>query len=265
MNPLRNNSTSSLTNKTRWQRRGVVKMRTRLQSLLRKPKAALVLDLQTFQMAATSEKVCSNNSESVLRSVNSHIAEKIKKGLIEKAKIKAAYSKLKAREQRSQQFSNTSTRYKEQEGGLDHNEASYESNPNEPASLEPHPSRQALINSSGGNRHSVGSTYAQDSGEIERGLEPMQLGRKPPKSAPFSREAKEAELAREEAMKKREAAAAAKVERIQKIAEREEWRRAMEQSRRTGVNGQIKLGRQSKPLLGKIRRMIMEETSHTGH
>ena len=158
-----------------------------------------------------------------------------------------------------------STRYQEQEGGFDRIEPSHESNMTEPASLEPHPSRQALMNSPNGNRDRGDSTYAQDSGEIKRGPERMQLGRKSRKSIPFSREAKEAGLAREEAIKKKDAAAEAKAERGQKIAEREEWRRAMERSRRPGVNGQAKLGRQSKPLLGKIRKMIMEETSQTSH
>ena len=199
------------------------------------------------------------------RCINLQAAEKIKKDLIEKAKIKAAYAKLKAREERSQRSLNTSTKYLEHYSESTQAEASHESEATEPASLEPHPSRQALMDSSDIDPHGAGPTQVPYSVESERDSRTFQRRRKASKQVPFSREAREAELAKEEAKNRKSAAAAARVEREHKIAEREEWRRAMDKSSKTGSHGQMKLGRQSKPLLGKIRRMVMEENSSTDH
>lgn len=76
------------------------------------------------------------------------------------------------------------------------------------------------------------------------------------KSAPFVRERYEGEKQKAEVNKRREERAAANAERERKLAERERWRRAMSKAKGRGPHGQRKLGRESKILLEKVKRMV---------
>ncbi|CAK4033732.1 Hypothetical predicted protein [Lecanosticta acicola] len=159
--------------------------------------------------------------------------QKIKQNLIEKAKLKKDYAKLK------------------KQGKLPTEEESLpkpasmavedEAEAEEPTTA-PHPDRQTLIDN-----------------EEE---EPLPQERPPrqrkPKAIPFQKEHEAAQKRKAEAEERRKAREEAEKERQRKIEEREKFRRAMAKARTGGKNGQRKLGRESKPLLEKVKRLVGE-------
>ena len=78
------------------------------------------------------------------------------------------------------------------------------------------------------------------------------------KPVPFERAATLARQRREEAQARREAIEASQQQRQQKLEERERYRKAMAKARRTGPDGQRKLGRESKVLLEKVKKIVRE-------
>lgn len=76
------------------------------------------------------------------------------------------------------------------------------------------------------------------------------------KQSPFIREEREADRRKKEIDERREAREKANRERIQKIEERERFRKAMAKARTGGKNGQRKLGRESQVLLERVQRMM---------
>ena len=89
--------------------------------------------------------------------------------------------------------------------------------------------------------------------EIQRHRRPKQ-----PKPIPFEKEARLAQQRKEEAEIRRRAIEDSRAERQQKIEERERFRKAMAKARTGGKNGQRKLGRESKVLLEKVKRVMDE-------
>lgn len=87
---------------------------------------------------------------------------------------------------------------------------------------------------------------------------PKERRPKRPKTVPFSKEAREAQEQKEEAERRRKAIEEANIQRQRKIEERERFRRAMAKARTGGKNGQRKLGRESKVLLEKVKRVMSE-------
>ncbi|KAI9793934.1 MAG: hypothetical protein M1833_000503 [Piccolia ochrophora] len=157
-------------------------------------------------------------------------AQKIKKDLIHKAKVKKSYAKLKERE-------------------VQVGEDAVPTAP-APASLELHPDRQAMLDTpSSPPPPSSGGTDAATHRTIRK---------KRPKSQPFSREERVAEKRKAEADSHRQARELAEAQRQQKIEERERWRRAMTKAKTPGRDGKRKLGRESKLLLEKVKKL-------TGH
>ena len=73
---------------------------------------------------------------------------------------------------------------------------------------------------------------------------------------PFVWEARLAEQRREEARAKQLCIEASSKERQQKAEERERFRRAMAKARKPDRYGQRKLGRESKVLLEKVKKMV---------
>lgn len=96
--------------------------------------------------------------------------------------------------------------------------------------------------------------------EAESGgqYEPRPRKRKP-KAVPFKKEYDEAQQRKAEAEARRQAREEAARERHRKIEERERFRRAMAKARTGGKNGQRKLGRESKVLLDRVRRMVGDD------
>lgn len=115
--------------------------------------------------------------------------------------------------------------------------------PEEPATLELHPSRQAML----------------DEPETipEPAHQPVKQRRPPrPKPAPFKKEEVLAQQRKDERERRQEATEKANRERQAKAEERERFRHAMAKARSGGKNGQRKLGRESKILLEKVQKMV---------
>ncbi|KIX05689.1 uncharacterized protein Z518_03661 [Rhinocladiella mackenziei CBS 650.93] len=154
--------------------------------------------------------------------------QKIKHDLIQKAKVKKAYAKVKAQEESAQ---NTSTK----SSGDTLVDAA-------PASLELHPDRQAMLDAAGTQCSTRKDSQHEHNGDFDRSSRPSK-----PKQ---SRYKKEMELAAEHR---------AKLEAKRKAREsREKDRRAMAKAKRPGKDGKAKLGRQGTILLNRIRRMTEE-------
>ena len=86
---------------------------------------------------------------------------------------------------------------------------------------------------------------------------PRQRKRKP-KHMPFKREYEQAQQRKVEAEERRKAREEADRQRQLKSEERERFRKAMEKAKRSGPNGQRKLGRESRVLLERVKRMVGE-------
>ncbi|OCL04558.1 hypothetical protein AOQ84DRAFT_115283 [Glonium stellatum] len=165
--------------------------------------------------------------------------QKIKKDLIHKAKIKKEYAKLKARELPADTQHSVYERYDEQP---DTENKTAEPVP-EPT-LVPHPDRQILLDGP--------SPEPEQNPERANSYKP----RKRPRPQPFTHEAELAQKQREEAEARRKAREEAENERQRRLAERERFRKAMAKARTGGQNGQRKLGRESKVLLEKVKRLV---------
>lgn len=161
---------------------------------------------------------------------NPKAVQKIKKDLIQKAKVKKSYSKLKEREQTEAPKASI-----------------YDEEPpaDATASLELHPDRQAML----------------DEPEFlppkPKHPEPR-AQRRPsrPKAVPFQKEALLAQQRREERERRQKEIEENNRERQAKIEERERFRKSMAKARSGGRDGQRKLGRESKVLLEKVQRMM---------
>jgi len=182
--------------------------------------------------------------------------QKIKKDLIHKAKLKRSYAKLKAREPLPTGKLPIYTRSS--------HPPSFEAEPDpEPASLELHPARQAMLDTpeeanaipiaSVRQRHPNPDPTPITSSNFTLNPKPRS---KKPKPIPFEKEAREAQRRKEEAERRREEIEAARREREKKLEERERFRKAMAKARVGGKNGQRKLGRESQVLLERVRRVV---------
>lgn len=158
---------------------------------------------------------------------------KIKKDLIHKAKIKKSYAKLKARE------------------AIENPVALPDSTtPDEPAtepSQELHPERQAMLDAP------REPTPPQDNNFQRRPRE-----RRPKRPKYFEKEQAFASKQKAEADARRAEFERRDKERRQKTEERERFRKAMAKARTGGKNGQRKLGKESKVLLERVKRIVAE-------
>ncbi|KAK4505492.1 hypothetical protein PRZ48_003455 [Zasmidium cellare] len=157
--------------------------------------------------------------------------QKIKQNLIDKAKIKKEYAKLKKHGQVSE---------KDEELPQPASLAVAEE---EEPSAEPHPDRQTLI------EKEAEEPEQEDRSEVRQ-------RKRRPKAVPFQKEHEEGQKRKAEAEARRKAREKTEAERSRKIEERERFRRAMAKARTGGPNGQRKLGRESKVLLEKVKRMV---------
>ncbi|RDW76713.1 uncharacterized protein DSM5745_06705 [Aspergillus mulundensis] len=160
-------------------------------------------------------------------------AQKIKADLIQKAKVKKAYAKVKAAELAAPQPKQFYLEREEQEGQEGNKGQSDES----AASLELHPDRQAMLDTPDAEPERV---ERRKEGQGER------RGRKPKRGA-FAKELEIAEKRRQAAEKKRE-------QREFRAKDRE----AMVRAKRPDQNGKRRLGRESKVLLNRVQRLVAE-------
>ncbi|PGH11530.1 hypothetical protein AJ80_07096 [Polytolypa hystricis UAMH7299] len=165
--------------------------------------------------------------------------QKIKADLIHKAKVKKSYAKIKAQELASTTPSKSSY-YEEKDGNDNSNgdEEKEEDQP-EPASLELHPARQAMLE-----EPQTAQPPPTRDGEDQGG----RAGERPkrrPKPAPFAREMEIA--AKRKAMVE---------ERERQRESKEKDRHAMTRAKRPDQFGKRRLGRESKVLLERVKRMV---------
>jgi len=152
---------------------------------------------------------------------------KIKKDLIQKAKVKKSYAKLRARSPPADPApippSDSDPRF-------------------EPASQELHPERQAMLDA------------PEPPFPPRTQLGPREKRNKKP--GYFSKEQEIAEKRNAEAEARRLEFDRRDQEKKEKIEEREKFRKAMGKARMGGRNGQRKLGRESQVLLERVRRAV---------
>jgi len=171
--------------------------------------------------AKKSRKGFSVGPENLPEGQHKRKAQQIKRNLIEKAKLKKEYAKVKAA-----------------------HEAETTADPETTAVSEPHPDRQILIEQG-----------PRDEDE-ERQQGTFERRQRKPKVAPFAREQRRADQAKAEAEARRKAIEEANQQRQQKLEEREKFRRAMAKAKTPGRDGKRKLGRESTVLLEKVRKMV---------
>jgi hypothetical protein len=162
-------------------------------------------------------------------------AQKIKSDLIQKAKVKKAYAKIKAEELASapQRPIYATEEHAEGENANGDNVVDPA-----PASLELHPDRQAMLNEPVPERPPR-PERSQDHNPRER------RNRRKPKPSAFAKEMEIAEKRRKEAERRRE-------EREFKLKDRE----AMARAKKPAPDGKRRLGRESKVLLNRVQHMV---------
>ena len=158
-------------------------------------------------------------------------AQKIKNDLIQKAKTKKAYAKVKAEE---------ATKHQSDRGVLEETE---EATPEEPATLELHPDRQAMLDGPEPPPHRTRRERPQ---EDVNGFRSQRRERRPKQSA-YQKDLEAAEQHRARIEGKRQAREA-----------RLKERRQMTKAKRPGKDGKMKLGKQGTVLLSRIKRMTDE-------
>lgn len=170
---------------------------------------------------------------------------KIKKNLIQKARVKKSYAKLKSREPPidkpiPDQDNESEASWKPK--------AETEAEP----SQELHPDRQAMLDKS--RSPTPNEDHASFPGREKqiRNREP----RKTRKPKYFEKEISIAENSRAEAAARREEFERNLAEKKRKTEERDRSRKAMAKARTGGKNGQRKLGRESGVLLEKVKRLV---------
>lgn len=167
--------------------------------------------------------------------------QKIKADLIQKAKVKKAYAKIKAQEEANP---TTSTNLY-----TDTNDEASTPNDTEPASLELHPDRQAMLDAPEATPPTKTSYTRRPPRDPSTNANSERPGannrQRQPRPSGFAKEEQIAIQRREEMAAKQRAR-----------EERDKDRRAMAKARRTGRDGKMKLGRQGTVLLNRVRRMV---------
>ncbi|KAK5729050.1 hypothetical protein LTR15_002191 [Elasticomyces elasticus] len=178
--------------------------------------------------------------------------QKIKDSLIQRAKIKKDYEKLKKHgevQAKPERIPQPASMQVEQPSEVEEKVEEKIEEVEEPTN-EPHPDRQTLIEREAEDPAPVKAEV------ISEPFAPPRRRERKPKPLPFKREHEKAQREKAEAEERRQAREAAEKERQSKIEERERFRRAMAKARSGGVNGQRKLGRESKVLLEKVQKMV---------
>lgn len=182
--------------------------------------------------------------------------QQIKQGLIQNAKIRKEYAKVKQRHQAEQEESprpeDSSFRQEQPENDIveplqqveDDQDITREDTSNgvPVAEAESVPVKRA------------GPLPEQDEAYNLQSMHESR--RRRIKSTPYTRESRFAEDRRKEVEERRQAKAEAIRQREEKIQERERFRRAMAKARTGGKNGQRKLGRESNVLLERVKKLV---------
>lgn len=177
-------------------------------------------------------------SENLPDGVHRRKNQAIKQALIDRARIKKNYAKLKR---------NAGVTDEPEFLPQPASHALDTADENAP-STTPHPDRQTLIEKE------------EEAPEEDRGrklnFEPTSRKQRKPKVVPFKKEYEQAQQRKVKAEEGRRAREDAVRERQRKIEERDRHRKAMAKARTGGPNGQRKLGRESQVLLDRVKRMV---------
>lgn len=168
-------------------------------------------------------------STAITRLMSLSTAQKIKSDLIQKAKVKKAYAKIKAQEHAAGTPKSVYDRADEEDGKTKDDEA-------EPASLELHPDRITMLN----------EPEPEPAPRPQR--RPREDGKRQNRNPKRSAFTKEMEIAE----KRKQAAEARQREREAKQKDRE----AMLRAKRPDQFGKRRLGRESNVLLSRVQRMV---------
>ncbi|KAK2764316.1 hypothetical protein FQN54_009008 [Arachnomyces sp. PD_36] len=161
--------------------------------------------------------------------------QKIKGDLIHKAKLKKSYAKIKA-----QELANQPTKSIYDTEDHDNNDNNDKTEDPEPATLDLHPARQAMLDAPPPEPESTRPERKNNAPPNRR-----ERPKRKPKPSPFAKEMELVEKRRQEAAAKRKAREV-----------REKDREAMARAKRPDQFGKRRLGRESKVLLDRVQRIV---------
>ncbi|CAG9997486.1 unnamed protein product [Clonostachys byssicola] len=169
--------------------------------------------------------------------------DKIKKGLIVKAKLKKNYAKIKAREGKEHQPSAEDNDH-DSNGNV---ETEKPSGGEEPEQL--HPTRQLMLKDEDMAQAGADPEKQHDVSDGQR--------RRTRRPGYYDKQLRKADERRAESEARAQEFQRRREEREKKIAERERYKRAM--AKTIGKDGKKKLGRESNLLLDKVRKMVADQ------
>lgn len=182
--------------------------------------------------------------------------KKIKSRLIDKAKTRKQYSRVKAQHLQQERAAGRSPKTQAAEDGRtgDGDEALHDSDIERDIAR----SRRAAIGKEQALSAPPNVETSEDdiTGESFRQKQPKQRSRA--RTVPFEKEARVAAEQKREKEERRLAREAAMAERQRKADERERFRKAMTKARSGGLGGKRKLGRESSVLLQKIQKTMQK-------
>lgn len=187
--------------------------------------------------------------------VSQNLVDRVKRDLIEKAKVKKQYSKIKARQEQEQLPSGPKLGpvVHLPENGPQDGSPTPDADATEQAQPQIHPQRQAMLEGDDDDAAADAQQHHRGTGDNYS----RRRGRKRPRGGGgYEKELAEAAKKKQEAEERAAERARREEERNRKTAERERHRRAMAKARTPGRNGQRKLGRESFVLLDKVKKMV---------
>ena len=197
--------------------------------------------------------------------LTSSTAQKIKRGLIQKAKIHKQYEKVRKRELGDRPAKDvTRTLQKAASNSPDVDVTPNEQEGNNIVDFEGEADDRSTTQDAKRAKEDYGpSSKDEEAASLDKSeavddthMHPERKRMHRAKMKPFSKELKEAEKRRVDREAARKAREEALQERQRRLEERERWRKQMAKARQPGRNGQRKLGRESKVLLEKVQRLV---------
>ncbi|KAI9705334.1 MAG: hypothetical protein M1820_005164 [Bogoriella megaspora] len=177
-------------------------------------------------------------------------AQKIKKHLIEKAKLKKQYAKIKTKEQTG----HTKGPIPAEEVNAQVEAEAQDDFENFSSEESVYSENNDTVTASSPIREQRPVDQKPSSPEIDDRVHPDRRNRTRPK--PFAKESAYASSKRQQAEERRKAKEEAMRQRQQKLEERERFRKAMAKAKQPGRDGKRRLGRESKILLERVQKMV---------
>ncbi|KAI9754839.1 MAG: hypothetical protein M1815_005410 [Lichina confinis] len=186
--------------------------------------------------------------------------EKIKKSLIHRAKVKKQYAKIKEAELKAPSAGPQRDRDDDDAilAGEGAAQATKSARSTEVDLTQDgmHPDRQAIFDEDPEGDASRQASRDEADSDVSRQPHERQSRKRQTKVAPFHKESQVAARRKAEAEARRHQRDEDEARRQRRLEERERTRKAMARARTGGKNGQRKLGRESRVLLDKVRRLV---------